>query len=74
MDCTPTPVAEPARLMDVAAVARLLGVSARHIYRLADGGRMPRPIKLGGAVRWDRAVITKWIDGGCPRVDRIAKS
>jgi prophage regulatory protein len=68
MGTTQTPVAEPARLLDVQAVAGLLGVSGRHVYRLADGGKMPRPLKLGGAVRWDRDVIRRWIDSGCPSV------
>lgn len=60
------PGAEPARLLDVAAVARLLGVSARHVWRLADGGRMPRPLRLGGARRWDRLTVEDWIRAGCP--------
>jgi predicted DNA-binding transcriptional regulator AlpA len=64
---------EPPQLLDVVGVASLLGVSARHIYRLADGGRMPRPLKLGGANRWDRAVLLSWIADGCPRCDRGAK-
>ena len=70
MQTTKTPVAEPARLLDVRAVAGLLGVSGRHVYRLADSGRMPRPMKLGGAVRWDRDEITRWIDAGCPAQER----
>lgn len=60
---TPT---ELARMLDVAAVALMLGVSSRHVYRLADSGKMPRPVKLGGAVRWDRRTIENWIDSGCP--------
>jgi excisionase family DNA binding protein len=68
MQATQTPVAEPARLLGVRQVADLLGVSGRHVYRLADGGRMPRPLKLGGAVRWDRDEIKRWIDSGCPAV------
>jgi excisionase family DNA binding protein len=60
---TPT---ESARLLAVDDVAAMLGVSARHVYRLADGGRMPRPVKLGGAVRWDRQAIESWIANGCP--------
>jgi len=64
---------EPARLLDVGAVATLLGVSSRHIYRLADGGRMPRPLKLGGANRWDRYVLTRWIVDGCPRCEGRGK-
>ena len=59
---------KPARLIDVQAVAEILAVSSRHVYRLADDGRMPPPMKLGGAVRWDRQTITDWIDSGCPHV------
>lgn len=54
------------RLLDVQAVAKMLGVSSRHIYRLADSGRMPEPVKLGGAVRWDLHGIIIWIEAGCP--------
>ncbi|MDP1561989.1 MAG: helix-turn-helix domain-containing protein [Pirellulaceae bacterium] len=69
METTKPPVAEPARLLDVVAVAAMLNVSTRHTYRLADSGRMPRPLKLGGACRWDRQVISAWISAGCPSVD-----
>ncbi len=64
---------EPARLLDVGAVAALLGVSSRHVYRLADGGRMPRPLRLGGARRWDRAAIDDWIASGCPAMNSTTK-
>jgi excisionase family DNA binding protein len=57
---------ELARMLDVGAVALMLDVSSRHVYRLADSGKMPRPVKLGGAVRWDRRTIETWIDSGCP--------
>ena len=66
MTKTQTPT-EPARMLDVAAVALMLGVSARHVYRLADSGQRPRPVKLGGSVRWDRRTIEDWIDSGCPK-------
>ena len=68
MTTTQTPT-ESARLLDVVAVATMLDVSPRHVYRLADAGRMPRPVKLGGAVRWDRDAIKSWIDSGCQAVD-----
>jgi excisionase family DNA binding protein len=54
------------RLLAVDDVAAMLGVSGRHVYRLADAGKMPRPFKLGGAVRWDRLAIADWIAAGCP--------
>ncbi len=65
---TQTVAPEPARLLDVDAVAAMCGESGRHVYRLADSGRMPRPIRLGGAVRWDRTTIEQWIAAGCPSV------
>jgi prophage regulatory protein len=61
------------RLLSVESVASMLDVSKRHIYRLSDAGKMPRPIKLGGAVRWDGTAISDWIAAGCPQVDRGGK-
>lgn len=60
------PVVDSAKLLDVRAVAGLLGCSVRHVYRLSDVGRMPRPIKLGGLCRWSRSAICDWIATGCP--------
>ena len=50
----------------VNVVAGKLSCSARHVYRLADGGRMPSPIRLGALVRWDLDEIDRWIAVGCP--------
>ncbi|UCC31325.1 MAG: helix-turn-helix domain-containing protein [Phycisphaerales bacterium] len=62
-------LAVSAELLDVKAVALLLGgCSTRHIYRLADAGRMPGPIRLGTLVRWRRAEVMSWIDDGCQPV------
>jgi prophage regulatory protein len=60
----------PSRLLTVEAVASMLDVSKRTVYRLSDAGRMPRPVKLGGAVRWDGTAISSWIAAGCPNVDK----
>ena len=53
------------KLLDVGAVAALLGCSPRTVYRLADGGKMPSGLKLGALVRWNRTVLEDWIAGGC---------
>ena len=53
-------------LLSVDEVAAICGgCSTRHVYRLADAGRMPRPVKLGALVRWRRDEIETWIAGGC---------
>lgn len=55
-------------LLSVNDVASILQVSPSHIYRLADGGKMPPQIKVGGSVRWVRSEIDNWIQGGCKAV------
>jgi len=64
------PAASASKLLDVRAVAEMLGCSTRHVYRLADGGRMPAPVRLGTLVRWSRASIEGWVEAGCPSCRR----
>lgn len=59
------------KLLDVQAVADMLGCSARHVYRLSDAGRMPGPVKLGSLVPWSATAIREWIDQGCPAVRNV---
>jgi predicted DNA-binding transcriptional regulator AlpA len=46
-----------AGLMTVGQIAALLACSVRTVYRLSDEGRMPRPLKLSGMVRWRNSEI-----------------
>jgi excisionase family DNA binding protein len=57
---------DPPLLLDVAAVARLLGCSPRHIWRLADSGDFPAPLPVGRLRRWQRAAIVQWIQDHTP--------
>lgn len=63
---TPPDDVPPSALLDVRAVAAMLGCSPRHAYRLADAGRLPAPVKLGSLIRWRRAELEKWLETGCP--------
>ena len=67
---TANPSQNQSILLNVHSVAKLLGCSPRHARRLADAGKMPRPVKLGALVRWNRQVIEDWIKEGCPRQSR----
>ncbi|MBX3435311.1 MAG: helix-turn-helix domain-containing protein [Pirellulales bacterium] len=67
------PAESPAKLLDVRTVAELLDCSTRHVYRLADAGRMPAPVKLGTLVRWPRQAVEDWISAGCPSCRAAAK-
>ncbi len=54
----PATSASPA-LLDVEQVAKLLNCSPRHVRRLADCGELPRALRLGQLVRWNRNVIER---------------
>ena len=54
-------------LMTVQEVGRALQLSVRSVWRLRSAGLLPEPVKLGGAVRWNRETIDEWIRQGCPR-------
>ena len=55
-----------AMLLDAKALAAALGCSVRHVYRLTDMGRIPRPVKLGALTRWSLQSIEDWVARGCP--------
>jgi excisionase family DNA binding protein len=61
------------KLGDVNVVAGKLSCSTRHIYRLADAGRMPAPLRLGTLVRWELDEIDRWIAAGCPSCRKGAR-
>ena len=44
----------------------MLNVSLRQVWRLNSAGKLPKPIRLGGSVRWNRQEIMDWFATGCP--------
>ncbi len=52
--------------MSARELANMLGISLRQCWRLNSCGRLPKPIRLGGSVRWDRDEILHWFKDGCP--------
>lgn len=55
-------------LIDVEGAATMCCCSTRTVRRLADAGKMPRPVKLGRLVRWRRDELARWLSEGCPTV------
>ena len=53
-------------MLTIKGVAILLACSPRTIYRLTDEGRIPRPVRIGGMIRWPRESFEQWITDGCP--------
>lgn len=61
---------EKTAMLDVQQAAALLHCSSRTVYRMSKCGRMPRPVKFGTLVRWNREAIEQWIADGCPGCQR----
>ncbi|MCI0463808.1 MAG: helix-turn-helix domain-containing protein [Gemmataceae bacterium] len=70
---TTAPEPSTAQLLDVRAVARMLGCSTRHVHRLRDSGKMPPPRRLGALVRWVRAELEDWVASGCRPVRQTGR-
>jgi predicted DNA-binding transcriptional regulator AlpA len=53
--------------------AELLGMGSRTLWRHSRSGTCPAPVKIGRgtrpAVRYRRAELLQWIQGGCKPVD-----
>jgi excisionase family DNA binding protein len=60
------PPEDEALLLNTKEVAKLLKVSDRTVQSMQTSGEMPKPVRIGRAVRWGRAEIEAWIDEGCP--------
>jgi len=62
---------EKSPLINVNEFASKLACSVKHVRRMADSGRCPPPIQLGGLHRWNRQVVDDWIAAGCPVVRKV---
>ena len=57
---------EDPKLLTVSALAGLLSVSVRQAHRMNRAGLLPRPLKIGGCVRWREDEISRWLKCGAP--------
>ena len=53
-------------LLSAENLAKMLDVSVRTLWRLRSSGKLPRPVKIGGSVRWRADEVREWIAEGCP--------
>lgn len=54
-------------LLTASQVASLIGVGKRSWWRYVAAGRAPKPVQIGGSVRWRLAELNAWIEAGCPQ-------
>jgi excisionase family DNA binding protein len=64
----------PSLLLSAQTLAKRLAVSVRTLWRLRSSGKLPQPVRLGGAVRWRAADIDAWVAAGCPDFQPQARS
>ena len=62
------PPNHPRCLLSAQTLAKRLAVSVRTLWRLRSSGKLPEPVRLGGAVRWRTADIDAWVAAGCPEL------
>lgn len=65
-DTQPSPPALEPALVRARDAARMCGVSAATWHRLRAVGRVPAPVRLGGAVLWRVGELREWVVAGCP--------
>lgn len=53
-------------LLSLRDLCKLLGRSSAALERDIACGRLPEPIRLGGARKWRKAEILAWVEAGCP--------
>jgi len=54
------------QLMTAKQLGLLLALSKRQVFRLNSCGKIPKPIRIGGSVRWSTDTIFEWISMDCP--------
>ena len=61
----------PSHLLTAKTLGQMLSLSKRQIFRLNSCGKIPSPVRIGGAVRWSAQDISDWLAAGAP--DRRAR-
>ena len=57
-------------LIPVRDVARMLGISARSVWRQHRTRKLIAPLQIGGSVRWRRDELERWVNAGCPALSQ----
>lgn len=59
-------------LLTAEDLAGTLQIARGSVWRNLAAGRLPSPVRVGGATRWRTAEIAAWITAGCPPAARWA--
>ena len=53
-------------LLTAKTLGQMLSLSKRQVHRLNSLGKIPAPLRIGGAVRWSAQGIADWLAAGAP--------
>ena len=53
-------------LLSARDLGTLLGVNKSTVWSWHNSGRIPMPVRIGGATRWRAGEIRAWVAAGCP--------
>ena len=54
------------QLLSAKTLGEMLNLSKRQVFRLNSCGKIPAPIRIGGAVRWSADEISAWLAASAP--------
>ncbi|MFX0194682.1 MAG: helix-turn-helix transcriptional regulator [Candidatus Hodarchaeota archaeon] len=54
------------QLLSAKMLGDMLRLSKRQIFRLNSCGKIPAPLRIGGAVRWSADEISAWLAAEAP--------
>ena len=54
------------QLWDAKTFGQRLSLSKRQVFRLNSCGKIPAPLRIGGAVRWSAEEISAWLAASAP--------
>jgi predicted DNA-binding transcriptional regulator AlpA len=54
------------QLLSAKTLGQMLSLSKRQVFRLNSCGRLPKPVRIGGSVRWIESEISEFIKAGAP--------
>lgn len=58
------------QLLTVNDIAEICNIAPETVRRLTDRGAMPKPVRLGRAVRYRANELRAWIADGCPNLSK----
>lgn len=53
-------------LVDAETAAAMCDMHRGTWYKKVSAGNTPKPVRIGGVVRWRKAELESWIAAGCP--------